>query len=332
MTAGEAMFTIDEFAEASAVVSRHMAPTPQFAWPLLGEAVGAEVWVKHDNCTPTGAFKVRGGLVYMDRLVRHRPHVSGVICATRGNHGQSVAFAGRAGGVAVTIVVPHGNSPDKNAAMRGFGADLIEHGHDFQAALEYAVQLAEEKGLEAVPSFHRDLCVGVATCAHELFTAAGELDAVYVPVGLGSGICGLITMRDLLGLRTEVIGVVAERAPAHALSFDAGAAVTTESAATFVDGIATRVPVPEAVEIMVRGAARFVQISEDACADAVRLMMRTTHHLVEPSGAAALAGLIVDQSIDAKRVAGRRLGVVATGGNMDAPMLAEILAGHTPTV
>ena len=320
-------FTIDEFAEASAVVSRHMAPTPQFRWPLLESHVGAEVWVKHENCTPTGAFKVRGGLVYVDRLVRERPTVPGVVSATRGNHGQSVAFAGRAAGLAVTIVVPYGNSADKNAAMRGFGAELIEHGVDFQAAREHSVSLAEERGLEAVPSFHRDLCRGVATYAHELFTSAGELDAVYVPVGMGSGMVGLMTMRDLLGLRTEIIGVVSELAPSTALSFAAGAAVSTETSATFIDGVATRVPDPQAIDLIVQGAARIVQITEDECAEAVRLMTRCTHHLIEPSGAAALAGLLIERD----RMAGKRVGIIASGGNIDAPMLAEILAGRTPT-
>jgi threonine dehydratase len=323
-------FTADEFAQATAVVSRHMAPTPQFAWPLLGAELGSEVWLKHENCTPTGAFKVRGGLVYIDRLVRERPTVNGVVCATRGNHGQSVAFAGRAAGVSVTIVVPHGNSPDKNAAMRGFGAELIEHGIDFQAAREHSVVLAEQLGLEAVPSFDRDLCRGVATYAHELFSAAGQLDVVYVPIGLGSGICGLITIRDLLGLDTEIVGVVSELAPATALSFAAGVPVSTDTSATFIDGVATRVPDPTAIEIIVGGAARIVQISEDQCADAVRLLMRCTHHLVEPSGAAALAGLIVDQQNNG-HIAGRRLGAIVSGGNMDASILSEILAGRTPT-
>jgi threonine dehydratase len=323
-------FSIDEFTEASHVVSRHMAPTPQFSWPLLNEAVGVEVWLKHENCTPTGAFKVRGGLVYIDRLVRERPTVKGVVCATRGNHGQSVAFAGRAAGVPVTIVVPHGNSPDKNAAMRGFGAELIEHGVDFQAAREHSVVLAQERGLEAVPSFDRDLCRGVATYAHELFSAAGQLDVVYVPIGLGSGICALITIRDLLGLDTEIVGVVSELAPATALSFAAGTPVSTDTSATFIDGVATRVPDPTAIEIIVGGAARIVQISEDQCADAVRLLMRCTHHLVEPSGAAALAGLIVDQQTNGQ-IAGRRLGAIVSGGNMDASILSEILAGRTPS-
>ena len=324
-------FSGDEFAEAKAVVGRHMLPTPQFRWPLLEAEIGAEIWVKHENCTPTGAFKVRGGLVYIDRLVRERPTVRGIVSATRGNHGQSLAFAGRTAGVAVTIVVPHGNSPDKNAAMRGFGAELIEHGDDFQASREYSMRLAEERGLEAVPAFHRDLCRGVSTYAHELFTSAGELDAVYVPVGMGSGICGVITMRDLLGLRTEVIGVVSELAPATALSFAAGQPISTETSATFIDGVATRVPDPAAIEIIVGGAARIVQITEDECAEAVRLMLRCTHHLVEPAGAAALAGLLADRAVEPVRVDGRRIGVIVSGGNMDAPMLAEILAGRTPS-
>lgn len=323
-------FTLDEFTEAAEVVGRHMVPTPQFAWPLLGAELGTEVWLKHENCTPTGAFKVRGGLVYVDRIVRERPGVRGIVSATRGNHGQSLAFAGRAAGVPVTIVAPHGNSPDKNAAMRAFGAELIEHGIDFQDAREHSVVLAEQRGLEAVPSFHRDLCMGVATYAHELFTAAGALDVVYVPVGMGSGICGLITIRDLLGLDTEIVGVVAQGAPATALSFAAGAAVSTDSVATFIDGVATRVPDPVAIDLIVRGAARIVQISDDQCADAMRMIMRCTHHLVEPSGAAALAGLIADQDEQSDRAAGRRLGAILSGGNIDGPVLAEILAGVTP--
>jgi len=323
-------FTGDEFAEASAIVARHMAPTPHFAWPLLNECVGAEVWVKHENCTPTGAFKVRGGLVYIDRLVRERPQVRGIVSATRGNHGQSLAFAGRAAGLPVTIVVPHGNSPDKNAAMRGFGADLIEHGVDFQAAREHLAEVAEQRGFEVVPSFHKDLCLGVATYAHELFSAAGELDVVYVPVGMGSGICGLMTIRDLLGLSTEIVGVVSEHAPATALSFEAGAPVSTDTVDTFIDGVATRVPDPVAIDLIVRGAGRIVQISDDQCADAVRLLLRCTHHLVEPSGAAALAGFIADRASRPDDARAKRVGVIVSGGNIDAHVLSEILAGRTP--
>ena len=229
-------FSAEELGWAAGVVGRYVPPTPQYVWPLLAEAVGAEVWVKHENHTPTGAFKVRGGLVYAERLRTGRPGVKGIISATRGNHGQSLAFAGRAAGIDVTIVVPHGNSPGKNAAMRGFGAELIVFGHDFQAAREHASALGAQRGLETVPSYHPDLVLGVATYAQELFNATGELDAIYVPVGMGSGISGVIGVRDLLGLRTEVVGVVADQAPATALSVAAGRVVATDAASTFVTG------------------------------------------------------------------------------------------------
>jgi threonine dehydratase len=320
-------FTREELDQATAVVRRHFPATPQFAWPLLGEHVGAEVWVKHENQTPTGAFKVRGGLVYADRARRERPHVRGFVSATRGNHGQSLAYAGRAAGLRVVIVVPEGNSPDKNAAMEGFGAELIVHGRDYQEAREHAMGLGEELGLEAVPPYHPDLVLGVATYALELFDAAGPLDTLYVPVGMGSGICGVIGVRDVLGLPTEVVGVVSDQAPATALSYEAGEVVTTPEAATFVDGVACRAPVPEAVERIVGGAARVVRATEDATAEAMRVLLRTTHQLPEPAGAIALAGLLTERD----RVAGRRVGVILSGGNCDAGLLAEVLAGRTPT-
>ncbi len=322
-------FTLAQLDVAAELVGRFVPPTPQFAWPLLGEALGAEVWVKHENHTPTGAFKVRGGIVYVERHVRESDGApQGLISATRGNHGQSLAFAGRAFGVGVTIVVPIGNSADKNAAMRGFGATLIEYGHDFQAAREHAQQLAVERDLHMVPSFHPDLVLGVATSSRELFTAAGELDAVYVPVGMGSGICALMGVRDLLGLGTEIIGVVADNAPATALSYEAGAVVNTDRADTFIDGIACRSPDASAIAAMVAGAARIVRISEDTGAEAVRLLQRTTHNLCEPSGAAALAGLLTERDLQQ----GKRVGVIMSGGNIDVPLLTEILAGRTPTV
>lgn len=319
-------FTLDQLDVAAALVGRYVPATPQFAWPLLAEAVGAQVWVKHENHTPTGAFKVRGGLVYAERYAREESSPMGLISATRGNHGQSLAFAGRAFGLAVTIVAPLGNSPDKNAAMRAFGATLLEHGHDFQAAREYAMQLAESAGLHMVPSFHPDLVIGVATYAREFLVGAGELDTVYVPVGLGSGICAHIAVRDLLGLRTEIVGVVAERAPATALSFAAGMAVSTDTADTFIDGVACRVPDPAAIEIIVKGAARIVTVSDDLCASALRLLFTTTHNIAEPAGAIALAGLLTER--DKQR--GKRVGVVLTGGNLDTHLLSTILAGHTP--
>lgn len=322
-------FTLAELDAAADLVHRHVPPTPQLAWPLLGSELGAQVWVKHENQTPTGAFKVRGGLVYADRARRERPEVKGFVSATRGNHGQSLAYAGRAVGLRVVIVVPEGNSPDKNAAMEGFGAELIVHGRDYQEAREYAAGLGEELGLEAVPPFHPDLVLGVATYARELFDAvgqAGPLDTVYVPVGMGSGICGLIGARDVLGLPTEIVGVVSDLAPATALSFEAGEVRSTPDAATFVDGVACRAPVAEAVAEMVRGAARVLAVPDEACAEAMRLMLRTTHQLPEPAGALALAGLMAERD----RMAGTRVAVIQSGGNCDASILTEVLAGSTP--
>jgi threonine dehydratase len=319
-------FSLDELAYASDLVHRWVPPTPQYAWPLLGEVVSAQVWVKHENHTPTGAFKVRGGLVYTNRLRAQRPEVTGIVSATRGNHGQSLAFAGTANYLGVAIVVPLGNSPDKNAAMRGFGAEVIEHGHDFQAAREHSVELARERGLEAVPPYHPDLVLGVATYARELFDAVADLDAVYVPVGMGSGISGLIRVRDLLGLHTDIVGVVAENAPAIARSFAAGCLVTTDSAETFVDGVACRVPDPTAVAAINAGAARIVEVSEDATAEAMRALFATTHNVPEPAGAIALAGLLAEPEL----VRGRRVAVIQTGGNIDSDMFASVLAGETP--
>jgi threonine dehydratase len=319
------MFTLDDLDRAAAIVYAHMPPTPQFAWPLLANELGTEVWVKHENHTPVGAFKVRGGLVHLDRL-RQRSDVAGIISATRGNHGQSLAFAGRASGVPVVIVAPHGNSVEKNAAMRALGAELIEGGHDFQAAREEAERIAEERGLVMVPSFQRDLVLGVATYARELLLAAPTLDTVYVPIGLGSGICGMIVVRDLLGLSTEIVGVVSDQAPTYRLSFEAGVPVPTATADTFVDGVACRVPDPVAVDIICRGAARVIEVPDEATADAMRILHRTTHNTAEPAGAIALAGAISERH----RIAGRRVAVVITGGNVDADVLAPILAGNPP--
>jgi len=319
-------FTSEELDWASELVGRWVPPTPQYVWPILSDDFAGEVWVKHENHTPTGAFKVRGGLVFAERLGSGRSFEKGIVSATRGNHGQSLAFAGRATGIAVTIVVPKGNSPDKNTSMRGFGAEVIEHGHDFQAAREYASLLGAERSLEIVPSYHPDLVLGVATYARELFAACGELDAVYVPVGMGSGISGLIGVRDLLGLRTEIIGVVADKAPATALSLAAGRVVTTETANTFVDGVACRVPDPDAIAVICAGAARILTVSEDEAAAAMRRLFSATHNVAEPAGALALAGLIKEGSL----MAGKRVAVIQSGGNVDADQLVQVLAGRTP--
>jgi threonine dehydratase len=326
------LFDLAALRRAETLVREHFPATPQYRWPLLAEVVSAgqgpvEVWVKHENHTPTGAFKVRGGIVYLERLVRERPHVTGIVSATRGNHGQSLAYAGRAFGVPVVILVPCGNSPEKNAAMRGFGAELIEHGRDFQEAREHAAVIAAERGYELVPPFHRDLACGVATYGLELFSAVPELDAVYAPVGMGSGITSLLTVRDLLGRDVEIVGVVSEEAPATALSVAAGHVVATDSARTFADGVATRQPDPHAIEIMLAGAARIVTVSDDAVAEAMRTLHRTTHSMAEPAGALALAGLMAER----ERHAGRRVAIVLTGGNVDLPMLADVLGGATPS-
>ena len=319
-------FSQSELEAAAALVHAQMPPTPAFAWPLLKERAGAEVWVKHENHTPTGAFKIRGGIVYMDELVRSGAVVQGVITATRGNHGQSIARAARAAGLASTILVPHGNSVEKNAAMRGFGARLIEHGRDFDEAKHEAARLAAAEGLHMVPSYHPALVKGVASYALELFQSAGELDAVYVPIGMGSGISGLIAARDALGLATRIIGVVADAAPSVALSFAAGRPVPTNSAPTFADGMACREPHPEAIEVICRGAADVVRVTEDEIADAIRVIYEATHNVAEGAGAAALAALLRDGG----RKVGGRFAVILSGGNIDRPAYGKVLAGGTP--
>jgi len=320
------MFTLAELEAALAVVRAAMPPTPQFAWPLLRQRTGVDVVIKHENHTPTGAFKVRGGLVYADRLKRERPDVKGVITATRGNHGQSLAFACARAGIACTVVVPFGNSTEKNAAMRAFGAELIEHGRDFDEARERAVEIAAERGYEYGKSFDKDLVLGVATYAHELFSAEPELDAVYVPIGLGSGICGMIGARDALGRKARVIGVVSERANTYRLSLDAGQLVPTNSALTFADGMAVRVPDAQALAILQAGMEHLVEVTDDEIAEAIRVLYTDTHTLAEGAGAAALAALLRECA----NLQGQRVAVVVSGQNIDRPWMATVLAGGTP--
>jgi len=317
------MLSLNEIEAAAALVHAAMPPTAQYAWPLLSRRTGCETWVKHENHTPTGAFKVRGGLVYMDRLKRRSPHTGGVVSATRGNHGQSIALAAARNGIAATIVVPHGNSVEKNAAMRAFGAELVEAGSDFDAAREAAMKLAGERDLAMVPSFHRDLVAGVASYALELFRAAPPLDTVYVPIGLGSGICGTIAVRDALGLTTKVVGVVSTEAPAYALSFAAGKVVATNSADTMADGMAVRGPDAEALEVILKGAERIVQVSDAEIGAAMRAYYEDTHQLTEGAGAAALAALLQERD----RFKGKRVGLILSGGNIDRPVYLRTLAG-----
>jgi threonine dehydratase len=307
------MFDLQQLERAQDVVGAVMPPTPAHPWPLLSERLGATVVVKHENHTPTGAFKVRGGLVYVDRLKRERPQTAGLISATRGNHGQSLAFAASRYSVPVTIYVPHGNSVEKNRAMRAFGAILVEHGEDFQSAREEAERCAKFDGLEMVPSFHPDLVLGVATYALELLRKAPDLDVLYVPIGLGSGICGCILVRDLLGLTTEIVGVQSTEAPSYALSFAAGRVVRTNSSATLADGMATRVPDPDALAIIRKGASRIVQVTDDEIRRAIRALWTDTHNLAEGAGAAALAAALQEKSENR----GKQVGLVLSGGNID---------------
>jgi threonine dehydratase len=308
-----AMFSLEEMRRAHEVVLGALRPTPALSWPLLGERLGAEVVVKHENHLPTGAFKVRGGLTYVDALIKREPGTKGLISATRGNHGQSLAFAGRRAGLEVTILAPEGNSREKNAAMRALGADLVEFGRDFQAAREEAMRLADVRGLHAVPSFHRDLALGVSTYALELLSERPDLDVLYVPIGQGSGICGAIAARDALGARTDIVGVQSAQAPAYALSFAAGHVVRTQSADTYADGMATRVPDEEALAVILKGAARITLVGDDEIASAIRAYWTDAHNLAEGAGAAALAAATKERS----RLKGRKVGLVLSGGNID---------------
>jgi threonine dehydratase len=315
------MSTLAELEAAAEIVHRVVPPTPQYCWPLLSRRVGAETWVKHENQTPIGAFKIRGGLVYLDDLKRSQPGIAGVISATTGNHGQSIALAATRLGLKATIVVPHGNSPDKNRAMAAFGANLVEHGHDFQAAYEYALALAERENLQPVRTFHPLLVRGVATFGLELFRE-NDFDTVYAPIGQGSGICGLIAAREALGRKAEIVGVVSANAPAYALSFAAGKLVATNSADTFAGGLAVRVPDPAALDIICRGASRIVTVTDEELRRAIRVIFSDTHTVAEGAGAAALAGALQERD----RLAAKKIAVIQSGGNIDSALFAEILA------
>ncbi|UVL57701.1 threonine dehydratase [Pseudomonas sp. B21-035] len=317
------MFDLPALREAARLVHASVPATPQYAWPRLAERLGCEVWVKHENHAPTGAFKVRGGLMYVQWLRAQKPAVRGLVTATRGNHGQSMALAAGNAGLPIIIVVPEGNSLEKNAAMRALGAQLIEHGADFDQAREEAARLAQLHGYESVPPFHPELIRGVATYALELLEAVRELDCIYVPIGMGSGICGLIQVRNLLGLRTEIVGVVSSAADAFAQSLEQGRIVTTATANTFADGMACRMPLPEAFEIIRQHAARIVRVSDEEVARAMRIYHEDTHNTAEGAGAAGLAALIQER----ERQQGRRVAVILSGANIDRQRYAQVLAG-----
>lgn len=313
--------TLDAIEHAAHAVYQVMPATAQYAWPLLAERLGCTVWVKHENHTPTGAFKVRGGITFMHWLKHAHPDVRGVVTATRGNHGQSLALSATALGLKALIVVPEGNSVEKNNAMRGFGGEVVEFGRDFDEAREEAARLAQVHGLYLVPPFHIELVKGVSTYALELFKAAPDLDTVYVPIGCGSGICGVIAARDALGLETQVVGVVSKEALAAKLSFETGELCETASANTFADGLAVRRPIPEAFAIYAAAATRIVSVSDQEIAEAMRVYYTDTHNLAEGAGAAALAALMQER----ETMAGKRVAVILSGGNVDRPVYAKVI-------
>ncbi len=323
------LFTEQQYQHAAGIVYDTMQPTLQHQWPLLAQRTGCNVWVKHENHTPTGAFKLRGGLVYM-RMRKDEGETGGIVSATRGNHGQSLATAGKREGIPVTIFAPEGNSLEKNAAMKAQGATLIEAGQDFDEAAGAARQYAKDNDLYMMPSFMPELAMGVSTYGRELFEAVAsngdQLDTVYVPIGLGSGICSLITQRNLLGLRTKIVGVVSTKANAYALSFDSDNLVSTNSANTFADGMAVRTPDPFALEIIRKGAERVVQVTDEEVSKAIRAYYTDTHNLAEGAGAASLAALLQEK----QKMSGKQVGVILTGGNIDLSLFKTVLAGDVP--
>jgi len=313
---------LTDIESASRTVYSYMAATPQYCWPVLCERLGTEVWVKHENHTPVGAFKIRGGLVYFAHLAQSSKKPKGVIGATRGNHGQSIGFAARHYGIQATIVVPQGNSVEKNTAMRALGVKLIEYGDEFQSSLEYAKAYAREHLLEMIPSFHPLLVTGVSTYSLELLRNITDIDIVYVPIGLGSGICGMIAARDALGLKTEVVGVVSAHAGAYAKSFAARQPVESPANTNLADGLACSTPEPAALDIIWKGVDRIVQVSDDEVAAAMCMLFECTHNTCEGAGAAATAGAIKEKS----RITGRKIAVILSGGNIDRELFATVLS------
>jgi len=312
--------TLAEIETAAQTVYRAMPPTPQYRWPLLCEHAGTEVWLKHENHTPVGAFKLRGGLVYFSQLQKQ----NGVIAATRGNHGQSVAFCARQHGMSATIVVPHGNGLEKNAAMRSLGATLIEHGHDFQAALEHAQSLARDERLHMVRSFHPSLVAGVASASLELFRAVPDVQTLYVPIGLGSGICAAVAVRNALGSSAEIVGVVSAHARAYAVSFEERRPVSVEVSTRIADGMAVRTPDAAALELILKHVERIIEVTDDEVAQAIAIIFQCTHNCAEGAGAAAFAAIRKERA----RLAGRKVAAVLSGGNIDREVFASMLARH----
>jgi threonine dehydratase len=316
--------SLAEIEQAQRLVYAHMPPTPQYSWPLLNQRLGTEVWLKHENHSPVGAFKLRGALVYMEWLKRSQPGLKGVVAATRGNHGQGVGMAARLHGLKAVIVVPHGNSKEKNLAMAAQGAELIVHGDDFQASLEHAVELSTELGYAMVESFHERLLMGTGTYAKEFLEGAPALDSVYVPIGLGSSICGMAAARNALELKTEIVGVVSRASPSYALSFRQHAIVEAPAETKIADGLACRKPNQQAMEFIWKNVARIVEVTDEEIGAAMRALYEDTHNLVEGAGAAGVAAALAEKDLNS----GKRFGIVITGGNVDMDMYARVLTGE----
>jgi threonine dehydratase len=318
--------TLDEVRAAAEMVYRLMPPTPQYCWPLLCERLGTEVWVKHENHTPIGAFKARTAIVYAEELLKREPGTRGLIAATRGNHGQSVALAAQRKKLECVIVVPHGNSVTKNAAMRAQGAKLVEHGEDYQSSLEHAKKLAADLGYHLVFPYHRDILLGVATYWLELFSAVPAIDVAYVPIGMGSGICSAAAVRNALGLKTKLVGVVSDHAPTYALSWHQRKVVEAPATTKLADGLACRRGDEEALEVMLENVDHIVRVNDVEVAAAMRAMFADTHNVVEGAGAAALAAATKESST----LKGQRVALIATGGNVDQDVFARVLSDTSP--
>lgn len=315
--------SLSEIQAAQAIVYRTMPPTPQYTWPLVNARLDAEVWIKHENHSPVGAFKLRGAMVYLDQLKRERPELEGVVAATRGNFGQGVAMAARIYGLKSAIVVPHGNSVEKNRAMAAHGAELIEEGYDFQAAFEFAQQLAKTRGWAFVDSFHQGLVRGTATYALEFLQGAPALERVYMPIGLGSSICGMAAARNALGVKTEIVGVGAALAPGYARSFAARKVVEAPAETQIADGLAVRKPNADALAVILKEVSRMVEVTDEEIEEAMRALYEDTHNVAEGAGAASMAAALKERD----DLRGLRIGVVLTGGNVDAARFAEVLKG-----
>lgn len=307
------MFELTELEDTARYIYQYMEPTPQYNWALLSQKLGCEVWVKHENHTPTAAFKVRGGICLLREIMANDKQPKGIISATRGNHGQSLSFAAGKVGLPVTIVVPECNNSDQNLLIKSFGANLVSYGKDFEEARKHSINLQHKFGYQAIAPFERELVLGVATYALEIFSKLKDLDTIYVPIGMGSGICGLIKTRDLFRLNTKIVGVVSSGADAFAQSFKAGKIITTDSANTLADGVATRAPMAEAFEIIKQGASRVITVTDQEIAQAMYLLYQTTHNLSEGAGAVSLAGLVKEKSL----MKNKKVGVILSGGNID---------------